>query len=138
MITELRHYRIKPEKLESWLAFFGEAARENERLGMAVEFTGLDRDTSTFVYARTFADEADRVSRKASFYGGAWWLEHEAFAMDHVIDYRVEFLDTAIVRREGGLVDVPVDLISERPGSRGDEPPDGWVAMSSRAWARAR
>jgi hypothetical protein len=137
MITELRYYRIKPEKLASWLAFFSEAARENERLGMAVEFAGVDRDTSTFVYARTFSDEADRVTRKQPFYGGRWWLEREEFAMDHVIEYRVEFLDTAIVRRDAGLADVPVDLTTERPGSRGDSPPDGWVASSDREWVRA-
>ena len=30
MITELRRYRIKPDRLDSWLAFFAEAAAENE------------------------------------------------------------------------------------------------------------
>ncbi len=137
MITELRYYRIKPELLDSWLAFFAEAARENERDGMTVELAGVDRDTANFVYARTFADEADREARKAEFYGGPWWTEREAFAMEHVVKYRVEFLDTALVRRDAGLVDVPVNLATERPGSRGDSPPDGWVASANRSFVRA-
>ena len=136
MITELRYYRIKPERLDAWLAFFAEAARENERYGMPIEFAAVDRDTSTFIYARSFTDEAARQATKAPFYDGPWWLEREEFAMDHVIEYHVEFLDTAIVRRDAGLVDVPVDLAAERPGSRGDEPPTGWVAGAARTWVR--
>ena len=136
MITELRYYRIKPERLASWVQFFAEAIRENERQGMPVEFAGVDRDTSTYVYARSFGNEAARQGVKAGFYGSDWWLEREAFAMEHVLEYRVEFLDTAIVRRDGAFVDVPVDLASERPGSRGDDPPSGWVASSGRRWVR--
>jgi hypothetical protein len=34
MITELRRYRIKPDRMESWLAFFVEAAREHEPHGI--------------------------------------------------------------------------------------------------------
>jgi hypothetical protein len=137
MITELRYYRIKPEKLDSWVRFFAEAVRENERQGMPIEFAGVDRDTSTYVYARSFQDEAQRQAVKAGFYEGPWWLEHEDFAMDHVVEYRVEFLDTAIVRRESGLTEIPIDLASERPGSRGDDPPAGWVAWSGRTWSRS-
>ena len=137
MITELRYYRIKPEKVESWLALFAEAIRENERQGMPVEFAGIDRDTSTYVYARSFDDEAARQGVKAGFYGSGWWLEHEKFAMDHVLEYRVEFLDAAFVRRDSSFVEVPVDLSTERPGSRGDSPPEGWVESTGRAWSRA-
>ena len=67
MITELRRYRIKPDRLDSWIEFFEKAARENERLGMPVEFTGVDRSTSDFYYLRSFEDEADREARKAEF-----------------------------------------------------------------------
>lgn len=136
MITELRRYRINPDMLDSWIAFFAEAARENERTGMPVEFTGVDRSTSDFYYLRSFADEADREARKAEFYGGPWWLEHEAFAMRHVEEYEVTFLDTVLVRREDGLVEQPLDRDGEPPGSRGDTPPDGWAASTGRLFAR--
>ena len=107
MITELRRYRIKPDRLASWVAFFHEAARRNEAGGSQVEFAGVDPDTSTFVWLRTYTDEADRETRKSAFYGADWWTEREAFAMDHVIEYDVTFLETAIHREGGGLVDVP-------------------------------
>jgi len=64
MITELRRYRIRPEMLPSWVDFFEEAARRNEDGGSQVEFAGVDAETSTFVWLRTYADEADREARK--------------------------------------------------------------------------
>ena len=136
MITELRRYRIKPDRLASWVAFFHEAARRNEAGGSQVEFAGVDPDTSTFVWLRTYTDEADRETRKSAFYGADWWTEREAFAMDHVIEYDVTFLETAIHREGGGLVDVPWPPQGERAGSRGDSPPDGWIASMRQAWVR--
>jgi hypothetical protein len=135
MITELRRYRIKADRLDSWIAFFEEAARQNEQHGMPVEFSGVDRSTSDFYYLRSFTDEADREARKASFYGSSWWLEREAFAMSHVIEYEVTFLDTAFVRRDSGLASQRISLDSEQPGSRGDAPPDGWAASTGRLFA---
>ena len=137
MITELRRYRIKPDRIESWLAFFEEAARENERHGMTVEFTGVDRSTSDFYYLRSFEDEADREVRKAGFYSSPWWLEHEDHAMSHVIEYEVTFLDAALVRRDGGLTSQPWPAAGERAGSRGDSPPEGWAASTGRLYAPA-
>ena len=72
MITELRRYRIKPERLASWVEFFQEAATRNEAGGAHVEFAGVDRETSTFVWLRTYADEADRETRKADFYSNTY------------------------------------------------------------------
>lgn len=136
MITELRRYRIKPGRLDSWLAFFREAAAQNERHGIRVEFAGVDRDTSTLVWLRSFDDEADRVAKKDAFYGSDWWLEREDVAMDHVLEYSVEFLDTALVRSAGPLEPVAVDRAGERGGSRGDTPPTGWVASEGRRFTR--
>jgi hypothetical protein len=136
MITELRRYRIKPELLESWLAFFGEAARENERHGIRVDYAGVDRETSTFVWLRTFANEADRVSRKAAFYGSDWWVEREAFAMGHVLEYDVTFLDTALVRKGGALAAAPWPAPGARAGSTPDDPPDGWVRSPRATFVR--
>ena len=136
VITELRRYRIRPEQLESWVAFFREAARRNEEGGAHVEFAGVDRETSTFIWLRTYLDEADREARKASFYGGEWWTEHETFAMDHVLEYDVTFLETTIQRQGGELVDVPWPVAGERPGSRADGPPDGWTASTRRTFIR--
>ena len=136
MITELRRYRIKPDRLASWVDFCHEAARRNEAGGSQVEFAGVDPDTSTFVWLRTYADEADRQTRKGSFYGADWWTEREAFAMDHVIEYDVTFLETAIHRGGGRLIDVAWPPAGERPGSRGDSPPDGWIASTHTSWVR--
>src|SRR3954469_2864057 len=132
MITELRRYRIKSGRMESWLTFFAEAARENERHGIRVEYAGVDRETGTFVWLRSFADEADRVARKDAFYGDAWWTEREAFAMDHVVEYEVTFLDAALVRQGGAVDAVPWPAAGEPGGSRGDGPPDGWIASTRR------
>jgi hypothetical protein len=136
VITELRRYRIKPEKLESWLAFFAEAARENERHGIRVEYAGVDRETSTLFWLRSFTDEADRVARKSAFYGSDWWTEREAFAMDHVIDYEVTFLDAMLVRDGDGATAVEWPAGGEPGGSRGDSPPDGWAASTTRRFQR--
>jgi hypothetical protein len=136
MITELRRYRIRPEMLDSWIEFFGQAARRNEDGGAHVEFCGVDRETGTFIWARTYADEADRETRKSAFYGGDWWNERESFAMDHVVEYDVTFLDTTMHREGGALVAVPWPVAGERPGSRADSPPDGWTASTRRTFVR--
>jgi hypothetical protein len=67
VITELRRYRIKPGRIESWLSFFTEAAREQEGHGIRVEYAGVETETDTFVWLRTFADETDRKARKDAF-----------------------------------------------------------------------
>ncbi|MBA2718778.1 MAG: NIPSNAP family protein [Chloroflexi bacterium] len=132
MITELRRYRIKPGRLESWLAIFQEAIREHEPHGIRVEYAGVDRETSTFVWLRSFADEADRVARKDAFYGADWWLERESLVMDHVLEYSVTFLDAALIRDGEQIVSAPWPAAGEAAGSHADGPPDGWV-RSSRA-----
>ena len=132
MITELRRYRIKPDRLESWLAFFQEAARRHAPLGIRVEYVGVDRETSTFIWLRSFEDEAQRVASKDVFYGADWWTEREAFAMDHVLEYDVTFLDAAMIREGGEVVAVPWPASGAPAGSHADGPPDGWV-RSTRA-----
>jgi hypothetical protein len=136
VITELRRYRIKPDRLASWVTFFHEAARRNEAVGSQVEFAGIDPETATFVWLRTFADEADREARKSTFYGADWWTEREAFAMDHVVEYDVVFLETVIHQAGGRLEPVPWPVTGERPGSRADGPPDGWTASTRRTFVR--
>ena len=132
MITELRRYRIKPGRMESWVAFFRGAVAEHEPHGIRVEYAGVDRETGTFVWLRTFVDEADRVARKNGYYGSDWWLEREAFAMDHVLEYDVTFLDAAIIREGGVVTPTAWPAGGEPAGSSADGPPDGWV-RSTRA-----
>jgi hypothetical protein len=130
MITELRRYRIKPGRMASWLAFFQEAASQHDPYGIRVEYAGIDPETNTFTWLRSFADETDRVARKDAFYGADWWLEREAFAMDHVLEYDVTFLDAAVIREGGTVTPVPWPANGERAGSHPDGPPDGWVGSS--------
>ena len=134
MITELRRYRIKPGRLESWLTFFGEAARENERHGSRVEYAGVDTETGTFIWLRSFADEADRQARKDAFYGSDWWVEREAFAKDHVVEYDVTFLDAALFRDGGTLSPASWPAGGEPAGTRLDGPPDGWSPSTRRTF----
>ncbi|HKB28508.1 MAG TPA: NIPSNAP family protein [Candidatus Limnocylindrales bacterium] len=136
MISELRRYRLKPDKLRSWLAFFEETLSQSERHGIRVEYAGWDAETGTFVWLRTFDDEADRVRRKSAFYGDPWWVEREAFAMDHIIEYDVTFLDAAIVRQGDDLVAQPCPAPGEAAGSRGDSPPDDWVQSRRSTFVR--
>jgi len=138
VITELRRYRIKPDRLESWLAFFADVVAEHKRHGVRVEYAGVDRETGTFVWLRSFVDEADREARKGAFYGSDWWNEREAFAMDHVMEYEVTFLDAAIVRQDGDPTAVAWPATGEPAGSRGDSPPDGWAASTGRKFVPAR
>ena len=133
MITELRRYRIKPGRMDSWVAFFEDAVAEHEPHGIRVEYAGVDRETNTFVWMRSFADEADRVTRKSAYYGTDWWLERETFAMDHVLEYDVTFLEAAL-RREGALVEVEPSSDTRRPGDHEDGPPDGWTASTRRTF----
>jgi hypothetical protein len=137
VITELRRYRIRDDRIASWVEFFREAARRNEAGGSQVEFAGVDPETGTFVWLRTYADKADREHRKSAFYGAVWWVENEAFAMDHVLEYDVTFLETAMHREGGRLTSVPWPVAGERPGSRSaDDPPDGWVTSTRRTFVR--
>ena len=138
MITELRRYRLRSDMVESWLTFFQETLAQSERHGIRVEYAGLDAETSTFVWLRSFADEADRMARKNAFYGDAWWTERESFAMSHVLDYDVTFLDAAIVREGGALSTQSWSANGERAGSRADSPPDGWSASARRTFVPER
>lgn len=133
MITELRRYRIQPGRMDSWVEFFREAARRNEAGGSPVEYAGIDRESSVFVWLRSYADEADRVARKDAFYGADWWTGNEEFAMDHVLEYEVVFLEAAL-RRDGGLIEVERSTDTVRPGAREDGPPDGWSASTRRTF----
>ena len=134
MITELRRYRLEPGMVESWLAFFEETLAESERHGIRVEYAGLDAETCTWVWLRSFVDEADRQRRKDLFYGGPWWAEREAYAMGHVLEYDVTFLDAAFVRDGGRLVAERFPAIGEPAGSRTDSPPDGWSPSPRRTF----
>jgi hypothetical protein len=136
VITELRRYRIRADKIASWVEFFREAARRNEAGGSQVEFAGVDPETGTFIWLRTYADEADRERRKSAFYGADWWVENESFAMEHVIEYDVTFLETAMHREGGQLVSVPWPVAGEGPGGRADGPPDGWRPSTRRTFVR--
>lgn len=127
MITELRRYRIKPGRMESWLAFFKEAAAQHNPHGIRVEYAGVDPGTNTFVWMRSFVDEADRVARKDAFYGAEWWLERESFAMDHVLEYGVTFLDALLIREGGRVVPAPWPAPGDPAGSNVDGTPDGWA-----------
>jgi len=138
MITELRRYRLKPEMVDSWLVFFGETLAQSERHGIHVEYAGVDAETSTFVWLRSFADEADRQRCKDAFYGDDWWTEREAFAMDHVLEYEVTFLDATLVREGGELVAQPFPAVGERAGSRADGPPEGWAPSTRRTFVPDR
>lgn len=138
MITELRRYRIRPDRLDSWLTFFREAARENERHGSRVEYAGVDVETSTFVWLRSYDDEADRRIRKDAFYDSEWWKEREAFAMSHVLEYDVTFLHAALVREGGEIVGAPWPASGDRAGSGTDGPPAGWTASTRRTFVPER
>src|SRR5512146_208546 len=134
LITELRRYRLKPGMVESWLAFFEETLAQSERHGIRVEYAGYDAESGTFVWLRSFADEADRQRRKDAFYGDDWWTEREAFAMGHVLEYDVTFLDAAIVREGGTLIASHFPAAGERAGSRADSPPAGWAPSTRRTF----
>jgi len=138
VITELRRYRLKPDMVDSWLAFFEETLVESERVGIRVEYAGLDTETSTFVWLRSFADEADRKERKDAFYGDGWWTEREAYAMDHVLEYDVTFLAASTIRQGGRLITAPWPATGEPAGSRADSPPEGWSASTRRIFAPDR
>ena len=132
MITELRRYRLKPDRVDSWLAFFEEALRKHEDLAIRAEYGGLDRETSTFVWLRSFEDEEDRVRRKSEYYGTDWWNGIEAFAMSHVIEYEVQFLDAAFIQGPGVLERVALrDPATTPPGANVDGPATGYVRSTA-------
>lgn len=135
MITELRMYRIKAGRMDSWLEFFDETTREGLRHGIRVEYAGVDTETNTFVWLRSFDDEADRVARKAAFYGSDWWLDREAAAMDHVLTYEVTFLDASHVREGGEIARTEWPATGAPAGSTPDDPPNGWVRSARATFA---
>ena len=132
MITELRRYLIKPGRMDAWREFFEEATRESLRHGIRVEYAGVDAETNTFIWLRSFEDESDRVARKGAFYGSDWWLDRESSAMDNVLAYEVTFLDATHVREGGEIARTAWPASGAAAGSTADDPPDGW-ARSTRA-----
>ena len=132
MITELRRYLIKPGRMDAWREFFEEATRESLLHGIRVEYAGVDAETNTFIWLRSFEDESDRVARKAAFYGSDWWLERESSAMDNVLAYEVTFLDATHVRQGGEIARTEWPASGAAAGSTADDPPDGW-SRSTRA-----
>jgi hypothetical protein len=138
VITELRRYRLKPDKVESWRAFFEETLVQSDRVGIRVEYAGLDTETNTFIWLRSFADEADRKARKDAFYGDEWWTEREAFAMDHVLEYEVTFLAASTIREGGSLIAAAWPATGQPAGSLGDSPPDLWSASTRRTFVPNR
>ena len=134
MITELRRYRLKAGQGRVVAAVLRGDAGPERAPRHPRRVCGLDAETNTFVWLRSFADEADRARRKDAFYGDAWWSEREAFAMDHVLEYDVTFLDAAIVREGGELAARPCPAGGERGGSRADAPPDGWSPSTRRTF----
>ena len=137
MITELRRYRIKPGRMDSWRAFFEGAIREHGPHGIRVEYAGVDVETNTFVWLRSFDDEADRVAKKDAFYGSGWWLEREAAAMDHVLEYEVTFLHATTIREGGDITSTEWPAPGAVPGSSGDTPPDGWIRSPRAVFVRS-
>ena len=109
----------------------------NERHGIISEYAGVDHDSSTFVWLRSFDDEESRVATKAAFYGSSWWLEREEFAMAHITEYSVEFLDAAFVNRAGSFRIAEFEG-GEVAGSGADSPPNGWVASPARRFVPRR
>jgi hypothetical protein len=136
MITELRRYRIAPGRMDTWLAFFGEVLIESKRHAIRVDYAGVDPETDTFVWLRTFDDEADRVARKRAFYASDWWVERETYAMAHVLEYDVTFLQTAVVREAGNAVPIARPTDGAMPGAEGDAPPDGWIRSRRATFVR--
>jgi hypothetical protein len=55
------------------------------------------------------------------------WLEREAFAMDHLLDYSVEFLHVALNRHADHVATAPQVVGGPAAGSTLDAPPDGWT-----------
>ena len=138
MITEIRRYRLDPERLDTFLEFFSAATKQHVDRGMRVEYVGLDRETSTLIWLRSFDDDADRIARKAEYYGSEWWLEREAFAMGHVFEYDVVFADALWVHEGGTLTEMALTEDGERAGTRADAPPAGWVLSTRRSFVPER
>ncbi len=136
MITELRRYRIEPGRLEAWLRFLAEALREHAVHGIRAEYAGVDLETGTVVWLRSFDDEADRVARKAAFYDSDWWRAVESGAMADILEYDVTFLDAAFVHPGGDLEAVPWPAGGAPAGSMKDDPPEGWIRSSRSTFVR--
>lgn len=99
MITELRTYTIKRGMMPAWLELFAEAIVQNHALGIRIEFAGIDpNNMGTFIWARTFRDENERVELLTQLYGSEWWQRVGDHFMSHVVNYEVRLLQTAFVR----------------------------------------
>ena len=77
MIVEIRRYQIVPGKRDEFIAFFdAEVAPAMRAAGMNImgRYASLEDDT-TFVFLRSFADEAERAAQTEAFYGSPAWLD---------------------------------------------------------------
>jgi hypothetical protein len=102
VITELRTYLIKRGHMEAWLERWAEAAEKNEELGIRIEFAGFDPESmGTFIWARSFENEAERQRLSNLLYGSDWWREVGDEVMSHVTTYEVRLLQTTFQREDG-------------------------------------
>jgi hypothetical protein len=101
VITELRIYSIKRGHMAAWLERWAETAEKNVELGIRIEFAGVDPENQgTFIWARSFADEAERQRLSEVLYGSDWWQAEGDDVMSHVVTYEVRLLRTAFEHDE--------------------------------------
>jgi len=103
MITGIRTYTIKRGMMPAWLELFAEAAQHNLDHGIRLEFAGVDPENmGTFIWLRTFRDDADRMDRETALYGSEWWQRVSDHVMGHVVNYEVRVVRTAFLRQPDG------------------------------------
>lgn len=94
MLLEVRSYTVKDDKREAFVDWFdNKALPVMQRCGIDVlgQFTSTE-DENTFVWLRSFVDEADKEAKYAAFYGSDEWkngLEAEAKELVESIEVKV-------------------------------------------------
>lgn len=123
IITELRRYRLYPEKREELISLFDrEFVEPQEEAGIHVagQFRDIDHPDA-FVWLREFANMDARAAALEAFYGGPVWSGHRAQAnatmrnSDNVLLLKPWTTDTALPASKGrrpapGAIAVPCSL----------------------------
>lgn len=119
IITELRRYRLYPEKREDLISLFDrEFVETQEEVGMHVvgQFRDIDHPDA-FVWLRAFANMEARAAALQAFYGGPVWSKHGAQA------------NTAMRNSDNVLLLKPWAIGTALPTSKGRRPAPGDIAV---------
>ncbi len=85
---ELRHYKVRPGKMEEWLRVMEDEIipfQVSKGMVITASFRG-EEDDSVYIWMRRFESEAQREALYAAVYGSDYWKDDVAPRIPELLD----------------------------------------------------